>query len=396
MPTKAKKKETWLRRRHRVVRNLAALVLGPYVRLKTGVHVTHFRAQGDRQYLIVANHQTGFDQFLVGMAFKGAVYYIASEDLFSNGFISKLLRWAVNPIPIKKQTTDVKAVMNCLRVAREGGTIALFPEGNRTYDGKPVHIKPGIVGLMRKLGLPLAIFRIEGGYGVQPRWADKCRKGPMRAYVSQVIEPEEYNAMTNEQLYALVCKALYVDECNGLGEYRSRHGAEYLERALYVCPDCGLSTLESHGDSIACKRCGRTARHLPNRTLEGVPFRNVSQWYDYQCDFVRGMETDPAVCLFRDKVSLWEVTLYKHKKCLRKSAEAGLWSDRITIDGDLVLPFSEISTATVLGHNKLNLYWDGKLYQLRGDKRFNALKYVNLCYLEKNRKGENDNDFLGI
>lgn len=396
MPTKQKPKEKWMKYRHRIVRNLAAGVIGPYVRWKTGVRVTPFRAQKGRQYLIVSNHQTGFDQFFVGMAFKGPVYYIASEDLFSNGFVSRLLRWAVNPIPIKKQTTDVKAVMNCLRVAREGGTIALFPEGNRTYDGKPVHIKPGIVGLMRKLGLPLAIFHIEGGYGVQPRWADKTRKGKMRAYVAEIIEPEEYSRLNNEALYDRVCKALYVNEVCVNGEFHSKHSAEYLERALYVCPDCGLTTLESHGDSITCKTCGKTARFLPTRELQGVPFRFVSDWYDYQCDFVRKLETDPAQCLFRDRVELWEVEVYQSKKRLRQGVEAALYSDRIVIGGDLTLPFAEINTATVLGHNKLNLYWQGHLYQLRGDKRFNALKYVNLCYLEKNRKEGSNSDFLGI
>ena len=50
------------------------------------------RQQGDRAYLILMNHQTAFDQFFVGMAFKGPVYYVASEDLFSNGWISSLLR----------------------------------------------------------------------------------------------------------------------------------------------------------------------------------------------------------------------------------------------------------------------------------------------------------------
>ena len=49
------------------------------------------------------------------MAFKGPVYYLASEDLFNKGWVSVLLKWAVNPIPIKKQTTDPRAVRNCLK-----------------------------------------------------------------------------------------------------------------------------------------------------------------------------------------------------------------------------------------------------------------------------------------
>ena len=101
--------------------------------------------------MILFNHQTALDQFIVGSAFKGPIYYVATEDIFSMGFVSDLLRFAVNPIPIKKQTTDVGAVMNCIRVAKEGGTICIAPEGNRTYSGKTEYINPAIVPLAKKL-----------------------------------------------------------------------------------------------------------------------------------------------------------------------------------------------------------------------------------------------------
>ena len=181
-PTKQKKKrQPWIKPRHAFITNVAKIVLKPYISYKYGIKIEKFKDQGDRQYLIIANHQTGFDQFFVSYCFKGAIYYIASEDIFSMGFISDLLRFAVNPIPIKKQTTDISAVLNCLRVAREGGTIAIFPEGNRTYSGKTEYINPAIAALAKKMALPIAIVKIEGGYGASPRWADNPRKGKMKA-----------------------------------------------------------------------------------------------------------------------------------------------------------------------------------------------------------------------
>ena len=93
----------------------------PIARLKYGIRIEKFREQGDRAYLILLNHQTPFDQFFVGMAFKGPVYYLATEDIFSLGWVSSVIRWLVAPIPIRKQTTDAAAVMTCLRVARAGG-----------------------------------------------------------------------------------------------------------------------------------------------------------------------------------------------------------------------------------------------------------------------------------
>ena len=239
--------------RHRVVRNIAYCVLYPYARLKYGIHVEKFKEQRNTPYLILLNHQTPFDQFFVGMAFKGPVYYLATEDLFSMGWISSVIRWLVAPIPIRKQTMDVSAVMTCIRVAQEGGTISIAPEGNRTYSGKTEYMSPAIASLARKLKLPIALYRIEGGYGAQPRWSDSVRKGKMRSYVARVIEPQEYETLTNDELFAQIEQGLYVNEGVANGIFRSSKRAEYLERAMYVCPFCGLSVFESHGNEITCK-----------------------------------------------------------------------------------------------------------------------------------------------
>lgn len=403
---KNKKTKKWLRIRHRIMRNILYVLLYPYVRLKYGMKVERFKNPEKRQHLIVMNHQTAFDQFFVGMAFKGAVYYVASEDLFSNGFVSRLIEHFVAPIPIKKQATDVHAVMTCRRVVKEGGTIALAPEGNRTFSGKTEYIKPSIVGLVRILKLPLAIFRIEGGYGVQPRWSDVIRKGKMRAYVSKVIEPEEYLALSDEELFELIKKELYVNEAVPTGIFKHKKRAEYLERAVYYCPYCGLSRFESHNDLIECKKCGRKIRYGIDKTLSGVgfdfPYPYVNDWYEAQNEFVHTLdiERNLQTPMYEDSTRFSEVILYKKKKLISKNAKLRLYSDRIEVETEkqiMTMPFKDITVATVLGRNKLNVYFDGKVYQCKSDKRFNALRYVNMCYHYKNlTKGEENDKFLGL
>ena len=402
---KKKKKERWIKKRHSIIIEIARRIYGPHVYKKYNVEVKPFPEQGKRPYLILFNHQTAGDQFFVGLCMNRPVYYIASEDIFSMGFISKLLRFAVNPIPIKKQTTDPRAVINCIRVAREGGTIALAPEGNRTYHGKPVYIKPSIAALAKHLKMPIAFFRIEGGYGVQPRWSDVVREGKITAGVSRVMEPEEYAELTDEQLCEIINRELAVEEDRVTGEYHHTAQAEYLERALYVCPDCGLSELYSHGDVIECKRCGRAARHLPTKELEGIgkplPFRFVSDWYEYQCKYVNSL--DPAeMCetpVYTDEVEYSEVVLYKRKSVISRKARAALYGNRIEVTtegGTEVFDFDDVTAVTVLGRNKLNIYSNDKVYQFKGDKRYCALKYVNLFYHYRSvKKGDND-EFLGL
>ncbi len=404
-PKKAKKR--WRRWRHGLVRYIAYAILYPFARLKYGVRVEKFKSLDDRAYLILYNHQTLFDQFFVGMAFPRTIYYLASEDLFSNGLLSRLIRFLVAPIPIKKQATDIGAIRSCLQVAREGGTIAIAPEGNRTYSGRTEHMSPSIAPLARRLGLPIALLRIEGGYGVHPRWSNVVRRGGMRVYVSQVIEPTDYAELSDDQLFSAIRDGLYVNEAADGNRFAHPRRAEYLERLLYVCPFCGLSRFESRGAHLDCLTCGRRFVYGEDLRLSGVgftsPFPFVVDWYDYQTSFMAQLDLTAYKDspLYRDSARLSRVELGKRKVLLRKEAQLCLYGDRITVDEarehGLALAFEDIRAIAVLGRNKLNIYHRDQLYQLKGDKRFNAVKYVNTFYRHKNQmQGDNDGKFLGL
>lgn len=398
----SKKKKKWMKFRHHVVRNLLYTVMYPYCRLRFGVTIEPMKNQQNRPYLILLNHQMVFDQFFVGMAFKGPVYYVATEDIFSLGWVSSLIRYLIAPIPIKKQTTDIQAVRNCYRVAKEGGTIAIAPEGNRTYSGKTEYMNPAIASLAKTLNLPIAFFRIEDGYGVQPRWCDKVRKGKMRAYFSRVIMPEEYKEMSNDELYEVIQKELYVNDAKVTTNFYHKKNAEYLERLLYICSHCGLSTFESKGDKVRCTKCNRIVQYLPSKELKGIgfdlPFQFVNDWYEYQKSFVIKLDLNAYMeqPMYVEQASFSEVIVYKNKNLIKKDAVIELYGDRVIINETEFL-FEEITAISVLGRNKLNIYHDRKVYQLKGSKRFNAIKYVHIYYRYKNvNKGEGHEQFLGL
>ena len=399
---KKKKNNSWIRPRHKVVRTILYYTLGTYSKLRYNAKVEKFKEWEDRPYCILLNHVTPFDQFFVGMSVKGNIYYLATEDIFSLGWVSDLIRWLINPIPIKKQTSDVRAVMNCIRVAREGGSICIAPEGNRTYSGRTEYMSPAIIPLAKKMGMPILLYRLEGGYGVMPRWGDVVRRGKMRCYVSRVIMPEEYKAMTDEELYEAVKEGLHVDEVCVDGEYKSKKSAEYLERLLYVCPHCGLSAFESHGDTVTCKTCGRKARYTATKELEGdFPYRFVGDWYDAQEAFINQLDvTEKAEALYTERVRLSEVIPYEKKVLLDKEATVELYGHSIAVKWkgeERVFTFDELLAVTVLGRNKLNIYFDDRVFQFKGGKRFNAVKYVHLFHRYKNLKRGNENEqFLGL
>lgn len=398
------KDKKWIRFRHKVIKKTVYPLIGLYVKAKTHVKIEKYKGEEKGPFLIVFNHQTGYDQFIVSLSFKKQVYLVASDDLFSNGIYSKIIRWGQNPIPIKKNVSDIVAVKKCIKVAKEGGNIALSPEGNRTFSGETGYLNPAIAGLVKVLKLPLVIYKIEGGYNLLPRWADKPKKGKSRAYVKKIISVDELSKYSKDELAELINKELYQNDFDILNNYTGKRKAEYLERVAYVCPKCGLSTFESNKNVIKCLKCGAEIEYLDDKSLKGlnldIPFKNYLEWYKYQENFVNELDLlSESKCFYEEKVDFYKVIINKNKQLIDKNVTLKLFNDRyeiITKNETLVFNFDKVSGVSVLGRNKLNVYFNNEVYQVKANKRFNAVKYLNFYFRYQNQLKENDNGFLGL
>ena len=260
--------------------------------------------------------------------------------------------------------------------------------------------------LAKKLRTPIVLYRLEGGYGANPRWSDDVRKGKMRGYVSKVIMPEEYSKMSDDELFEVIKEGLFVDEAIADARFESKHLAEYLERCIYICPECGFAHHKSCGDELKCLKCGRTVRYLPTKEFEGVgceaKFRFVADWYDWQKEYVNSTDVTTLTenAIFVDKASIFEVIPYQKKVPISENVTFELFGNRIEAISEgfsQTFSFDEVNAVTVLGRNKANIYFGGKIYQLKGEKSFNALKYVHVFNRYKNiTKGEEHEQFLGL
>ena len=77
-----------------------------------------------------------------------------------------------------------------------------------------------------------------------------------------------------------------------------------------------------------------------------------------------------------------------------------LAGDRVAIDahhltvsqknGQSVYPLDEISALTMLGKKKFNFYHGGKILQVKGGKRFCAIKYVHIFEGLRQRRSNSD------
>ena len=105
--------------------------------------------------------------------------------------------------------------------------------------------------------------------------------------------------------------------------------------------------------------------------------------------------------MYEDTVRLTEVIPFKNKVLLGENTQVKLYGNRIEMHAEngeaLTYPFDKVSAVTVLGKNKVNVYMDKRIYQMKGNERFNALRYVNTYYRYKNiQKGDANDKFLGL
>jgi 1-acyl-sn-glycerol-3-phosphate acyltransferase len=73
----------------------------------------------------------------------------------------------------------VLAVRNAIRVVQQGHILGIFPEGERSWDGRMLPFKQGAMRLVLALGQPVIPVGISGAYGLMPRWTHKIERVPV-------------------------------------------------------------------------------------------------------------------------------------------------------------------------------------------------------------------------
>ena len=375
-----KKQKHWVKKRHAAVFAFLRFAMAPFLWLRY-----HYRAEKapirKGPCIVLSNHQATMDPFFISKAFPFQLYFYASDDLF-NLKVSPLIRYLAAPIPKSKSVADLKAVMISLRVLREGGAIGITPEGNRTLSGRQWEMGDSVAKLVKTAKVPLVLFNLCGGYGTDPRWGVKIRRGTkFVGRVRRTLTPEEYAGMSDEELFGIIKNELDVDDTLSGERYKSRRRAEYIERALYMCPVCGsIGTIHSHGTGFCCTSCKTEAEYTEDLKISPPVggYSRIYEWYEWERqEIVRrilgGEKISDGDILFRESVKL-------QKKIKLPGNTVTLDKDSLMISGggtETRYPLAEIDAITAVGKKKFNFYYKGKILQVKGGKRFCAIKYVH-------------------
>ena len=87
---------------------------------------------------------------------------LAKLETWNNKFMGWLFD-LFNSIPIRRGEVDLKAIHSCLKVLSKEKILAVAPEGTRSYDGKLLLGRPGIVLIALHSGAPILPVAHWGG-----------------------------------------------------------------------------------------------------------------------------------------------------------------------------------------------------------------------------------------
>jgi 1-acyl-sn-glycerol-3-phosphate acyltransferase len=122
----------------------------------------------DEKYILIANHSSLFDIVAI-MSFFPHISWFGHERLTRIPVFRKVLE-LTDYIPLKKTNfKNTKEMINQLVDKSKGHTIAIFPEGTRTLNGKINDFYRGFVILLRSSEIDVLPVTLNGFYALKPK-----------------------------------------------------------------------------------------------------------------------------------------------------------------------------------------------------------------------------------
>lgn len=136
--------------------------------------------------LIIANHTSYADPPIVGTAFPRPVHFMAKSELFAFP-LGPIIR-RTHAFPVRRGEGDRAALRTALRMLKEGKCLLIFPEGQRSPEGRLIAFEPGAAFLALASGAQVVPMGIDGADRVLPRHRPFPRPAKLRVTIGPPVD----------------------------------------------------------------------------------------------------------------------------------------------------------------------------------------------------------------
>jgi len=133
--------------------------------------------------ILVANHESLFDPWLLALATPRPVRYMAKSELWRHALVGRALE-AFGAFPVERGAGDATAISNAAELLRRGEVLGIFPQGtSKQLESRPFH--RGAARLALATGAPILPIRLVGTRGFP-----KPGRPPAQVIVGEPISVE--------------------------------------------------------------------------------------------------------------------------------------------------------------------------------------------------------------
>lgn len=129
--------------------------------------------------IFAANHNSFLDPPLVATEIDRITWFLSKKELFDVPLFRNYM-YAMHGFPIKRGAADRPALRRALELLARGETLTLFPEGERSKDGKLKPPELGVSMIALKSRAPVIPVAIEGTREMLPPGTFMLKSGNLK------------------------------------------------------------------------------------------------------------------------------------------------------------------------------------------------------------------------
>jgi 1-acyl-sn-glycerol-3-phosphate acyltransferase len=152
--------------------------------------------------LLVSNHLSYLDVFVLGIPLRRRLNYVARSNLFVP--VAGALIRSVGGFPIHFEGKGASGVKETLKRLRQGAVVILFPEGSRSFDGRLGPMKPGVIMIAERARVPIVPAAVAGTFEGWPRNRLFPGAHAIRIEYGEPLYPKDIAGLSTDALTTLI------------------------------------------------------------------------------------------------------------------------------------------------------------------------------------------------
>lgn len=149
---------------YRLTTFISRILFSILLRLEVKRHNDFLENKG---VILAANHFSVLDALILAVSYPKEIFTMGKIELFKNP-ISKLVMTKLNTIPVSRKGFTREPIRKMLKLLKQNKTVAIFPEGTVSPDGKLGDFKFGLAKIALEAKVPIIPVAIKGSNRVLP------------------------------------------------------------------------------------------------------------------------------------------------------------------------------------------------------------------------------------